>query len=286
MQRAGATARMPATDMVRVASRSAGMAWHAVTCEPFLWPRDQVALCRYVRHPPDRPTGLCALDDSALEILIGWLDDSHLYALTCVCKHLWKHRLAAAAPRACTEPRMHPLVTVALRSERDARHLRRRSRARLVAHKLQYLLWLERDLRAIDYDPSWQRMLADDVLRGPRLIPADLVWEAVHVAIGRLFPVQTWSWRTLVDAPVDPLVGWHAVRAAGLLWQVIQVAAVRLSSDEVRRLLRAAVQRETEWWEHVMALDEEADPYTALRLSEIKMVVVAWYDGELVRPVL
>ena len=92
VQRTGAIAHMPGTDTVCVASRSEGMVWYAVTCEPFPWPRDQVALCRFVRHPPEAASGLRALDDSTLEIVISWLDDIDLYTLMCTCKHHWKHR--------------------------------------------------------------------------------------------------------------------------------------------------------------------------------------------------
>ena len=159
---------------------------------------------------------------------------------------------------------------------------------------LEYLLWLERDLPTLAFDPSWLRVMVQDVIRGPCLIPAQLIRDAAHVALHRVWRVMGgWSWRTLAEAPPDLLAGWDAVRAAGLLWQVIQVAAVRLSSDEVHSLLRAAEWWETEWWELVMALDEEADPYAALGLSEVrggaavsKMLMVAWYSGELVCPVL
>ena len=66
-----------------------------------------------------------------------------------------------------------------------------------MAHKLQHLLWLERDLPVLAFDPSWIRVLVQDVLRGPRMIPAQLVWEAAHVALHRVWPVVKGGWSRL-----------------------------------------------------------------------------------------
>ena len=78
------------------------------------------------------------------------------------------------------------------------------------------------------------------------------------------------------------------MRAAGLLWQV-SCAVACLGANDMYSFLRTAVRIETEWWEYVMAADEDADLYATLSLSEVqegaalsKMLVVAWYDGELV----